>query len=273
MSRLVAAVCVLAGCVACSAPTAPTQGSSPGSIQPVPQPVVGVPVLGNVYDWVQRPIAGVAVEVVDGSGTGRSATTDSVGRFQLPGTFTGTIAVRASKDGYLTKTRNYSPETLNQYARLSFYLDSRSPAIDLTGEYTLTFKAASACTQLPAAARERTYQAAMTRTTESYLYDVRLKEGTFFNPHFPLHVVNNFARFWVEPWGDYGPIVELLTPSTSFTLTYDVGVSLGAASVSVPFSGTFGYCSNASGVQFQPQCAVPFIECTSSSHTFSLTRH
>lgn len=272
MSRLIAAVCVLAGCAAaCSQPTAPTQGASPGS---TPQPVAGVPVLGSVYDKVLRPIAGATVEVVDGSGTGASATTDPSGRYQLPGTFTGTITVRATKDGYLTTTRAYSPEKWNQYARLEFLLESRTPVPDLTGEYTLTFRAASTCTQLPATARERTYQADMTRSmTAPYLYLVELKGGIFFNPSFPLIVADNFARFWVEPWGDYGPIVELLTPSTSFTLTYDVGVPLGAANVSVPFSGTFGYCSDASGVQFRPQCAVPFVECTSSSHTFSLTRH
>jgi hypothetical protein len=261
---------MLAGCVACSPPTAPDRGSPSGST--TPQPVVGVPVLGSVHDWVMRPIAGAKVEVVGGSGTGASATTDASGLYQLPGTFTGTVGVRASKDGYLTKTQSYTPERWNQSARLAFYLETLTPALDVTGEYTLTFTAASACTQLPAAARERTYGADITRATTS-TYLVGLKDATFYSSTFPLVVVSNVARFWVDEYGDYGPFVEFLTPSTSLMLTHDIFMSVGESNVLVPFSGTFSYCSNASGGPAQwPQCAVPPVECTASSHTFSLVR-
>jgi hypothetical protein len=67
MSRLISAVCVLAGCVAtCSQPTAPTDGPSPGST--APQPAAGVPVLGSVYDErsskFQDPLATAPIELM-----------------------------------------------------------------------------------------------------------------------------------------------------------------------------------------------------------------
>ena len=272
MSRIAAIVCVLTGCFSACSPTAPTPVPATAASEPQPIPI-GVPVFGWVRDFVQRPIAGARVEVIDGSGTGRSAISDHAGMYRLPDTFTGTIAVRASRDGFLTATRTYSPERWNQYAALVFHLESSTPPTDLTGEYTLTFAAAPECTQLPVPARRRTYHAEVTRWTSS-LYGARLTGATLLNSVFPIAVVGNFARFWIEPWGDYFPLVELLTPSTSVTLTYDVGFSVSETSLSAPFSGTFAYCSDhVPDGGPRTNCAVPLVECTSSRHTFSLTRH
>ena len=272
MSRIAVTALLLTGCLAACSPTAPNHQVAPAATVAQPTPV-GVPVSGLVHDAVVRPIAGALVEVVDGSGAGRSAVTDHNGRYQLPGTFTGTISVRASRDGFFTATRTYTPEQWNQYAALFFRLESSTPATDLTGDYTMTFAAARECTQLPVPARQRTYRAEVTRGTNG-VYGARLQGATLYNNVFPIFVVGNFARFWIEPWGDIFPLIELMTPSTSLTLTYDVGVSVGETSVSAPFLGTFAYCSDhVSDSGPGTDCAVPLVQCTSSSHTFSLTRH
>src|SRR5262245_21143933 len=82
---LLAGTLLLAGCGNAASPSEP------------PPPLATSPVRifslsGAVADTAYRSIAGAKVEVVSGAGAGTVATTDEVGRFWMPGTFTGTIA-------------------------------------------------------------------------------------------------------------------------------------------------------------------------------------
>jgi hypothetical protein len=116
-----------------------------------------------------RCYRGSRVEVIDAR-VGTVATTDEHGHYYMPGTFTGTITLMASKDGYVSQTRTWTPPPLRApgppvvefKGSVSFYLElpGQSPA-DIAGVYTLTLTADRACTSLPTEARTRTYTATM----------------------------------------------------------------------------------------------------------------
>jgi hypothetical protein len=64
---------------------------------------------GSVADTVARPLAGATVEIFNGSRSGTATTTNEHGRFWLPGTFTGTVTMKASKDGYIAEYSTAPP--------------------------------------------------------------------------------------------------------------------------------------------------------------------
>src|SRR5688572_28133761 len=66
---------------------------------------------GMVQDTAFRPVAEASVEVLDGERTGARVTTDSSGRYTFAGMFRETIALRASKDGYMPVVKTYSTTT------------------------------------------------------------------------------------------------------------------------------------------------------------------
>jgi hypothetical protein len=193
-----------------------------------------------VHDTAWRPIADVRVEVVDGPGLGVFAVTDASGIYALSAVFSDTIAVRASKDGYVTLTKTFPPSRPwppGQY-NLSFSsMELSSPSVNMEGDYTLTFTADRACTELPVAARTRTYQAAI--TPNSYYpnrYDVGLGGATLLGRYnsFGVGVAGSFARFVIsyDPGSDDFGIVEELTPSTSVAIVGEADASVGASSFS-----------------------------------------
>ncbi len=114
---------------------------------------------GIVKDTAFRPLAGAVVEVIAGTNTGMSTTTDSAGQFSLSGGFDNTTRFRASKEDHVASTT-----TLNSPlgGSISFHLAVLAPPVSMAGDYTLTFVADSACASLPAALKTRTYAATVT---------------------------------------------------------------------------------------------------------------
>jgi hypothetical protein len=58
-------------------------------------------VAGRVTDSAQKPLAGVAIEIEDGSVDGRRVFTDDDGRFQLFNVRSGLRRITVSKEGYV----------------------------------------------------------------------------------------------------------------------------------------------------------------------------
>jgi len=87
--------------------------------------------------------------------------TDSVGRYALSGTFRDAVTLRATKEGYVTATQTLDVRTLCNScpAFMTFELALPENVTIETGDYTLTFAADSACTDLPADVRIRAYAA------------------------------------------------------------------------------------------------------------------
>jgi hypothetical protein len=105
MPRESGAIVVVASCwlAACGgfppSPTAPTP--------PTPVQYAFTQISGNVSDTAFRPVAGVRVEIVDGSEAGASVASDASGRFSFSGgTFVDATKFRASKDGYVSGQNN-----------------------------------------------------------------------------------------------------------------------------------------------------------------------
>src|SRR5262245_23231108 len=148
--RYLAAVVLLfaLGCEDGKSPVQPTS-SEPASPQPAPRPLFSLS--GSVQDTASRPLAGAKVEVIAGDRSGTVEITDRNGRFRMPGTFTDTVTIAASKDGYysasstvplpqtLRRLPDPLPENLGFWMNLSLQPDG--PVANIAGEYTLTITA------------------------------------------------------------------------------------------------------------------------------------
>ena len=139
----------------------PTSPTSPGTtLEPTADPALAM--RGEVRDTTNLPISGVQVQVV-APGRGPVAVTDENGQFILPWPLSGTVTVRASKEGFHAHERPV-PESgsSRRPVFLRFDLEAIDRPIVVAGMYQMTLTAASECTQLPNVARQRTYRARCT---------------------------------------------------------------------------------------------------------------
>lgn len=228
-------------------------------------------------DYAYRVLADVTVEVVDGPGAGASAVTNASGDYALPGVFSEPIVVRASKGGFITDTRRLSSSNARPDGRVdaSFFLDRLSR--DITGDYTLTLTAAAECSELPAAARTRTYQATVTPSSDSAnRYGVTLSGARFQQAANGLFVATSgdVAAFLIDPYGSF-IVTEVLSGSTSLSFWGFGRGTVGASGLSAPFGGTLQYCADYRGPTGGPfpyyTCGVPPVDCDSTNHTLTLT--
>ena len=100
---------------------------------------------GDVLDTAFRPLAGVRVEIVDGSEAGAFTISDGDGRFSfVGGRYVDGIHFRASKDGYMT-TSVSGPLQFpwpSAAASLGIVLDSIAPPARIEpGSYSVTVTA------------------------------------------------------------------------------------------------------------------------------------
>ena len=154
--------CVLATLVSVASGLAASCGSS-APTGPAPDPTFSLS--GTVFDNADVPISGAVVAIVGGT---ESTLTDGRGRYELRGLAGGTTSVHASKEGYAPSTRNID---LPGNSLANFVLEFTGPSFDLAGNYTVTFTADAACTQLPEGTRTRTYSAsAMPSMSNYYLF-------------------------------------------------------------------------------------------------------
>ena len=273
----VQAACERAG----TGPTSPSQTPTPTS-PPPPSPPQAPASLefslsGVAFDNVGTPLADVRVEVIDGPGVGVFALTNASGQYALPGVFSDTIAVRATKAGYVTQTQTFpfSRPWPSGHLELHFSLDT--PSVNLAGDYTLTIAADSTCSEFPSEAQSRTYQATMAPSPYlSSLYVATLSGATFFPYHNTINarVAGDSAVFNIDPYSDM-VVTEALTGSAALTFWGTSRATVGGPSISAPFDGTLEYCPNALGSQSTfpyIRCAVPPVDCASSNHRLTITR-
>jgi hypothetical protein len=259
-------------------PTAPTAPPPPPAAAPVPPPgpaPLEFSLSGIVLDRASRALADAKVEVVDGPGVGSSAVTDASGRWVLPGIFTGSIAVRASKAGYSTETKRFPfsiPWPSGSFD-LNFELDT--PSVSIAGDYTLTITAASSCQGLPVEARTRTYQAIATASPfVSNAYDLFLSGASFypFKSSIFARVSGDLVTFDVDPYSAQ-VVSEPLTESETLTFWGSATATLDRTTISTAFDGTLEYCADTLGTQDRfpyVGCRVAPVDCASSNHTVTL---
>jgi len=232
---------------------------------------------GVAFDNVGTPLADVRVEVIDGPGVGAFALTNASGQYALPGVFSDTIAVRATKAGYVTQTQTFpfSRPWPSGHLELHFSLDT--PSVNLAGDYTVTIAADPACAEFPSEARSRSYQATVTPSPYlPSLYVATLSGATFFPYHNTINarVAGDAAVFNIDPYSDM-VVTEALTGSAALTFWGTSRATVGGPGISAPFDGTLEYCPNTPGPQGTfpyIRCAVPPVDCVSSNHRLTIMR-
>ena len=236
---------------------------------------------GRVQDAVSRPIADARVTIVDGPQAGLSTTTNEDGRFAFAPftTPSDATALRIEKAGFAPVTPRWGTRDEGSIA-----LQSLTP-LDIEGQYTITFAAAAACSQLPAAAQTRTYTAAISPTRPDRLNFTSTLTGAEFQRGYDTFfagVASDAARLYIYSWDAFNwwleddPIIERLTPTSHLSIsgTATTAVSSNQSTITAAFDGTFSFCAESkpgAQPQWPPTCAVPPLECTSPRHQLTMT--
>jgi hypothetical protein len=257
---LPALVSVAAGLVASCGPSAPTAPTTTG-----PGALPTFSLSGSVTDNVSVPIPGAEVAIVGGT---ESTLTDGAGRYELRGLPGGIIPVRVSKEGYAPWTTNIE---LPRNVPTHFMLIFTGPSVDLAGNYTVTFTADAACTQLPEFTRTRTYTASVTPTITNH-YVFSLSGARFHKNRFEASVARRSASFYTVQDGYDSVVHERLGDSRSVWIDFVARAdAVDAPTISVPIFGNYAFCPDDNLVT-TAHCLVPRITCTSSNHTLTMTR-
>ena len=253
-------------------PTGPTAGASTN----------GITIAGHVFDRAWRPLVSARIEVLDGPNAGMSTTTNASGEFRLTGAFDETMRFRASTPGH-------RDETLGLPARcercipnfwIYFSLDRDTPAIELTGEYTLTFTADASCAVLPEEFRTRAFDVRVGPSLGGVAaqFVVALQGGSFLPGYdkFDIGVAgDHFAGVLGDFHGSPG-IAEQVGVDTflGFEGSASAVVSADAGTVAGAFDGVISVCrlAGAPGSRYSCDGAITRAVCPSSRHRFVLPR-
>ena len=290
------------GLVGCGLSGSPSTlpAPSPISQRPAVHPTTSVSIIsGFVLDTGFRPVVGARVEVVNGSQAGTFTTAGADGQFSLSGAFDAGSTFRASQDGYVAATQGWTCSTglgtcpangANPW--LGFYLDVLVAPVDITGNYTLTFIADSACSDLPSELRTRTYGATITPSQPGNPLHTSLNNtisgapflGSFRS--FGIGVAGHYLGFWLDGGHD-PPLVEQVAQNSYLAFSGVAAASVGtsASAITTSFDGWIEYCvmpspmgaayncgtSNTTGDPI-PRQAITRAHCESKNHQLILTR-
>ena len=253
---------------------------APSSTRPITQFVLHLS--GTVTDNISRPLPGVLVTVAQPPGV--MTTTDANGSFTLSDAtlVDASVSLQIVKDGYTPAhltIRNNSDSV--RLMMTPFNL------LTLDGAYTVTFSAADSCTDLPLAARTRTYVARFQPSSGSKTLVVAPLSGGDLFPFYNTisgSVSNDAAVFSVaswdadNAWGDDEPIIDRLGSNTyvSFDGRGTSPTVTSTASIAAAFNGTIAYCATSQdpiNQNWPLTCATgALVECKSSQHRMILTR-
>jgi len=144
--RLVPLIVTLLSLACGNGATSPSSSLELATGPPLPAGVPNGPPMtmrGEVWDTTNLPISGAQVQVVAPS-RGPVAVTDGKGQFSMTWSFTGTVTVRASKEGF--HAREYSvpePGAPRYPVSLGFELEAIDSPVIVAGVYEMTFTAAN----------------------------------------------------------------------------------------------------------------------------------
>jgi hypothetical protein len=274
----------LAGCGGSRSPVSPTPPTAAA-----PGPVNGELIAGTVSDSALRPLAGARVELLDGPQAGVSATSDAQGRFSLTGIVDDTTRFRASKEGHETATATILPfcDRCNPKRWVHIYLNVLDSPVAVAGNYTLTFIADNACTNLPDELRTRSYAATIGPADLNWPgHPVNSNTSFRVTPlgsafpgglnGFYLNVAGNYINLSLGDHTDPG-ITERVAPNTylAFGGWAVVSAETPVATISTPFQGWIDYCVNPQiGERYDctPSPTVTRARCESAKHQLILAR-
>ena len=269
-------------------------GSHPSSTPLAPSPAPAPPpspprhqiLNGYVYDTAFRHVSGATVSLLDGAQAGASTTSNDSGRFSFTGNFQDPTTVRVSKAEYAPATgtaTSVGPVSGEIWAFV--VLDQLAKPADITGDYTLTIVADSACAGLPDDVRTRTYGASIRRTPDApgqpgTSLTLTADGGSFLPSHgsFAIGVAGTDVAFSIYSGEDFG-LVEKIAPATFLAVQGMATVSTGpgpVAKISTPFDGVIDYCVLQSDTGWNYDCnsgpRTAYRRCESKQHQLILSR-
>ena len=208
---------------------------------------------GSVTDAAWRPLAGARVEVVDGPQLGLSTTTDANGDYFLQGSFDNATRFRATKDGHAPSTFPLPPacEPCNPHWWIHFALEALAPKPNLSGDYSLTVTASSACAALPDAVRSRTYEARVTLQSGQEFapnsqFEVSVSTPPFLEQHrsFQLGVAGDYVGGFAGDLHGFPGLAERITPTSYLAIGGSIAGSTDPSGsvVTASLSGVIDYC-------------------------------
>jgi hypothetical protein len=239
--------------------------------------------IGYVSDTAFRPVGGASVEIMTGPDAGLVTVSDATGRFEYDRDVSSPSAVRAVKDGYATGS-NTSVLMTDGRAYVGFSLASLNPPVAVTGSYTLTITADSACGSLPDDVRTRSYSATIAAVPNTNVPANTRFNGTLtggrFGPFTNLFFVGVFGNdVTISTEGEGPSIVEEVGPNRYVAFYGAARATVGPeglTAISVPFAGTIEYCELAGPIGPYYDCTGPLTavrhECQSSRSQLTLTR-
>jgi hypothetical protein len=261
------------------AATSPTWPSSPAT-PTVPPPVISFTIRGEVRDTRNLPISSAQVQVVSGIRTGTAVETDEDGRFVLPGTFSGIVTLRASKEGFHVREKTVPPpDAPTPPVAIVVRIDLEAIDTPIAGTYHLTFAAANECTQLPDIARRRTYRSQLDPVDNGW--SIAWLHGDFLEYYSTFYAAVRREPPYTLQLYIYQPysvpatgIVERIGPRMLLEIRGSAELPLGARDVSVAFDGTFAFCEAdlTSSEEAQYRCPVQPVECYSTNHRLTWVR-
>ena len=292
LSHVARVVLVALACTSC--------GASNGITGPTTDPSQ-VPPQRTVWGWVQdsafRRISGAQIAVV---GTGLSTVTGADGSYELTGGIASPVTVRVAKEGYITQTRTFNWPTgcvdvpCVRTAE-TFVLAVVGQSVDISGDYTMTLSADSACTDLPSEARSRTFTASIVPTVPARTqYNFTVGGGSLVrNAIYGQNgVAGDFITLSLRSF-PYGPaLVDQIGPNTYVTFdgTATSTVPPAPSVISAAFDGLISYCSlkrpirlndvddlescgdEGSRLEPTPSQPVTYASCYSKNHRMVLAR-
>lgn len=227
---------------------------------------------GSVHDTAYRALGGARVEVVDGPSAGLSTMADGRGEFSLMGTFDDATRFRAIKDGYITATRTRSP-----YGWVTFELGVVAPALEIAGDYTMTFVADGSCVALPNELRRRAYATtiptAANASPANGAFGITVRGAYREWDVIGMGVSGDYVALWFET------LVEQITPNTFLSfggLAAATIATSGASQFALRFDGSIDYCTTKADSVGYEDCyrgrATEHLQCQSPSHQLIFTR-
>jgi carboxypeptidase family protein len=283
MSRCATTLLLPLVIAACGGPAAP---AIPTPIAPTPPAPENLILRGFVHDTAFRPVADVTVEIIDGPHAGTSMTTSPLGRFEFTGAFVrgSLFTLRATRQGYAATTRSFTiPTGARPEVSVSLPLNSLAAPVDISGAYSLTLTADSACVGLPEAVRTRTYEVEIVPLSPPTSLKGGVLGTAFLDGYnwFSVGVAGDYVSFIVD--FDGPTIVERVAERSLLAIGGGGGVAVGMSKpseITLPFDGEFFYCElkpESSGPPysacFRPDSTIVRSSCMSRAHRLTLTRH
>ena len=231
---------------------------------------------GVVLDTAFRALPGARVEVLSGDSAGLTAVADETGVVTLNGAFTAATLFRASAENHDARTQSWNCSVAicgggGANPWLGFHLNPLAPPVDISGAYTLTIVADTACVDIPAELRERIYHATVSAQPADGRpgtpgFDLTVTDDSMIGRYrgFTIGVAGRDLGFWMH--GGHDPvIVERLAGNQSISVSgWAVSTVAGSqpSVITAEMDGWIEYAASPGAT----------INCTSTAHRILLRR-